>query len=68
MEILLFLGLVSMIWAAGFYLGWSHREDKFQDGSVTFVIGVENTVNVDNRGGKTKITIYNEKLVEIIRP
>lgn len=50
----------------GYDKGYAKREEQFQDNSITFIRGVENSIRVENEGVKTKVYIYNKKLVDII--
>lgn len=64
--LLVLIGLVMIGYAAGFWLGWSHREDRFQKNPTVYVKGVEDAVYVDNTSGpKVRVIIYNKKLVEV---
>lgn len=70
MEILIILFVTVMVLfagAVGHNMGYKKREEEFQKNPIIFTIGKENALHVDNKGAKTKVTIYNKNLVEFIK-
>ena len=58
------LGLTLL--ASSFYdYGYEEREKRLQNNPISFVIGADTTIRVDNSGAKTEITIYDREKVEL---
>jgi hypothetical protein len=51
----------------GYDRGYAKREKQFQENPINYIIGAENAIRVENGGHKTKVFIYNEKLVDIVK-
>lgn len=68
MEIIILIALTTIPLSIGVFIGWIIRERDFQKYPIIFKVGNSNAAQVDNKSGpKTKITIYDKKLVEITK-